>query len=317
MTYDLSALQVYAVADRSGTVAQLTIDEPTPESIALGDTGTLNGFNDGTAVALPFTVCQINDANNFCITTILPSGAAGPQQQRWPQTGSIEWTAGANAGHSPQTEVIAQNAANAYLTEDGLFQYANSRGLSFPASPLDAVQQAIVLATDYLDQRYKYRGVKLLQFLTNPALDPNIAYVDPWLFPGGFGIGFGYGLLGFNPLVGSASYQRTQWPRAGVVDASGDTVYSIPLAIQQACASLALRLLDGTVTTLQPDYDSGVFATPGAIVSETTSQVGPITVRTAFDTKFGTGFMPEYPNVKRLLMSAGLLASGGGRSIVR
>jgi hypothetical protein len=35
------------------------------------------------------------------------------------------------------------------------------------------------------------------------------------------------------------------------------------------------------------------------------------------DTKFGTGFFPEFPQVKRILTSAGLLVAGGNRSIAR
>jgi hypothetical protein len=316
--YDLSTLQTACTQDRTGTCAQLTLAFAPENPVEIGDTGVYNGMNDGNAVALNFTVGALGlDENNFCITTQTPTGAAGNfLASRWPTTGYLVWETGANVGiGSPDPEVIAMNVANAYITPDFLAQYANSRGtFTYPSSPVDAVWQSIVVATDYLDQRYRYRGIKFFQWTTNPFFDPNIAFIDPWLgeydfFGGGPGSNFaGW----FTP---SATFQHTQWPRAGVTDSSGDQVYGVPLPVMQATAEVALRVLNGVVA--QPDYDATVFASPGAIISETVSEVGPIRVSQTMDTKFGTGFFPEFPQVKRMLTSAGLLVAGGNRSIVR
>ena len=53
----------------------------------------------------------------------------------------------------------AVNPANAYCTADFFMQYSLSRGYSFQTSPLDNIEAAIVQATDYLDQRYRFKGV--------------------------------------------------------------------------------------------------------------------------------------------------------------
>jgi hypothetical protein len=316
MTYDLSTLKVFAVQDRTGTVAQLTLDDAAPEPIEVGDTGVYYGYNDGKAVDLDFTVIQVNDQNNFCISTVLPSGAAGNfLASRWPRTGYVVWAAGANADiGSPDPDVAAMNVANAYITTDFLAQYAGSRNgalYSYPASPLDAVEQAIVNATDYLDQRYRYKGIKFFQWMGNP-FDPNLAFIDPWLEGYGFGYGTGTGLETW--VTPSASFQHTEWPRVGAVDYNGDQVFGVPLPLQQACAELALRVLGGTI--LQPDYDPTIFLN-GGILESTSQEVGPIRVSQTIDTKFGTGFFPEFPQVKRILSQAGLLFAGGGRQIIR
>ena len=309
--------QVFAVQDRSGTAAQLTLADMTPYPVEVHDTGTYTGLNwEGNPVTLAFTVGAVNDATNICVTSITPSGAAGNFiASSWPKTGDITWLTGENVGLSPaETEVVDMNVANAYCTADFLAKYNNSRGaFVYPASPVDQVWQAIVQATDYIDQRYRFKGIKLFQWLANPNLDPSIAFVDPWLGWDGF-LGGGPG----NDFIGlytpSSTFQHTEWPRAGCIDYNGDNVYGVPLAVQWAACELALRALNGVY--LQPDYDPTVV-TPGAVVASTTQQVGPIRTTTSYDTKLGLSFFPDYPHVRRILTKAGLLVNGGGRSLMR
>jgi hypothetical protein len=311
---------LFAVQDRSGTVAQLTTGG-TENPVEVNDTGMYNGLNwNGTAVSLAFTVCQVNDPYNFCISTVTPTGAPGAVlQSGWPKTGTLDWLSGANVGESPATEVVAVNPANAYCTADFFFQYSLSRGYTFPESPIDNIEAAIIQASDYLDQRYRFKGIKLLQFLSNGAFDPSIGFLDPWLANQGYlgGYGFGGGGPGTNFeawFTPSSTIQHSEWPRQGVTDYNGDNVYGVPLVVQQATCEGALRVLAGT--SLQPDYDPTIV-TAGGVVQSLSVEVGPIRKTTTYDTKLGLSFFPEIPHIRRMLSQAGLLLAGGGRTIIR
>ena len=306
---------LFAVQDRSGTVAQLTTAAGAQNPVEVNDTGTYNGNSwDGKPRSLEFTVCQVNDPYNFCISTVTPDGAPGTVlQSGWPSSGTIDWLTGANVGASPPTEVEAVNPANAYCTADFFMQYSLSRGYSFPTSPLDNIEAAIVQATDYLDQRYRFKGVKLLQFLSNPSFDPSIGFLDPWLATQGF-LGGGPGTNYESWFTSSSTVQHSEWPRQGVVDYNGDNVYGVPIVVKQAVCEGALRVLAGT--SLQPDYDPTVV-TAGAVVASLSVEVGPIRKTTSYDTKLGLSFFPSIPHIDRMLRSAGLLVGGGGRSLIR
>ena len=160
--------------------------------------------------------------------------------------------------------------------------------------------------------------MKLFQILSDPDFDPAIAFIDPWL--GSFGFAGGGGFLGGGPgtnFIGwftpSASFQHTQWPRQGAVDNNGDSVFGVPLAVQQATSEAALRVLNGT--PLQPDYDPTVV-TAGAVLAGFSQEVGPIKISKTFDTKLGLSFFPDIPHVTRILRNNGLLIAGGGRTLV-
>jgi hypothetical protein len=305
---------IFAVQDRTGTVAQLTTDG-TVAPVEVNDTGVYTGLNwNGKSVSLDFTVVAVNDPYNFCISTILPSGAAGNVlQSGWPDKGTIQWVTGGNIAESPtETVITARNSANAYCSVDFFFQYSLSRGYAFPQSPLDDVMAAIVQATDYIDQRYRFKGIKLLQFLSSGNLDPSIGFLDPWLGEMGY-LGGGPGTNYEAWFTPSATSQKTAWPRQGVVDYDGDNVFSIPLAVQQATCEAALRVLAGV--SLQPDYDKSVVSA-GGVVSSLSVEVGPIKKTTSYDTKLGLSFFPTVPHIDRILRNAGILLAGGGRSII-
>lgn len=306
--------QVFSIQDRTGTVVQVTLEDAPSEAVAVNDTGTYTGVQDwnGETVSFNFTVCQVLDTTQFSITTALPGGS-GPgniMQSGWPLTGNIKWLTGANALPSPADDsVVTQiDPANAYITTDFLAAYNNSRGtFIYSDSPILQVQQAIVQASEYLDQRYRFKGVKFLQFLDTNIFDPNLPFLDPWFSP------FGYSAA-TNLFTPSFTDQWTEWPRQGCVDFNGDSVYGVPLVIQRATAELALRALNGVM--LQPDYDPNVV-TAGAIVSSLSQQVGPLKTTTTYDTKLGIGFFPDFPHVTRMLTKAGLLVASGGMSLIR
>jgi hypothetical protein len=296
---------VFAVQNDTGTVALLTIQDHTAQPIAVGDTGTYSGLAfdgsvDGTAVELPFIVSDVPGPNQFAVMTFNTS------LSDWPLGGTITWSTGANV--TGTSTVIDMDGANAYIDPNFLDKYASSRGnFIYANSPVEQVQQAIVQATDYIDQRYRFKGVKLIQAIGNTSiLNLDIGFIMPWMTPQIFGQ--------VPYLTPATSSQPTEWPRQGVVDYGGDTINGIPKAIKQACAELALRALNGVV--LQPDYDPNVIA-GGAVVASYSVEVGPIKETTSYDTKLGLGFFASFPQVDRLLARSGLLVAGGGRTVIR
>lgn len=302
--------RIFCVQDRTGTSIQVALDGAPGAGVQVGDTGTYAGdaftMSDDTTTetSIPFTVNALNDDNDFCIFTKVTT-------QLWPSEGTITWSTGANT--DDESTVVAIYPANAYITQNYLLTYLMTRGMVFTGSNTDAqMQGAIVQATDYIDQKYKFKGAKLSQYLTNPQIFGEFLSfaIDPFIM---WDLGFGYG-GGVMRRMSSITQQRTEWPRAGAVDANGDIVYDIAPAVQRACAEVAWRALNGTV--LQPDYDPTI-ARQGAVIQSLTENVGPLQTTTVYDTKFGLGFFPDFPQVKRILQSSGLLVASGGRSVIR
>ena len=214
---------VFCVQDETGTVAMLSLAVAPPQPVAVGDTGTYNGVAnvgaiDGgtipTDLDLPFTVGQVLDQQHIGVTT------RNSFLADWSVNGTVTWLTGANATSSPNTsEVEDITGANAYLKVSDFQAYHDARGNLYAASPETAIQAAIVKATDYIDQRYRFKGVRLLQVLGNPGLSLDIGFIMPWMYPTYFGQ---------TPFMTPASSsQSTQWPRQGVIDATGGARRSI------------------------------------------------------------------------------------------
>ncbi len=300
---------IFSVQDETGTVTQVTIaPSPSPaQHISVGDTGTYAGIpDDGTASfqtpvfqSLQFTVIYVIDDEHFSVSTINANMAD------WPAFGTITWETGANA--TDTSTVVEIDGANAYIDETEFTKYHLARGNAVPVgATLASIRAAIVQGTDYLDQKYRFNGVKRLQTIGVALMDANATFLEAWLTP--------YALNGVSYLTPTTSKQSTEWPRQGVVDYNGDTVNGIPKAVKAACAELAIRVLNGTV--LQPDYDPNLVGA-GGVVSSVTKKVGPLETVTSYDTKLGLGFFASFPIVDRMLAKAGLLNSGGGRTVIR
>jgi hypothetical protein len=300
-------MTVFSVQDETGTVAQLTLlASPVPAvPVAVGDVGIYDGIPDDgvttlpSALALLFTVVQVLDPTHFSVNTRLANMAD------WPANGTITWQTGGNA--TATSTVTSIDGANAYISIDEFNSYHNSRGTNVATSPEDAaLQAAIVRATDYLDQKYTFAGVKLLQSIGNAAIDANATLLESWLTP--------YVVNTVSLLTPTTSTQSTEFPRQGVTDLNGNTVNGIPKQIKQACAELALRVLNGVV--LQPDYDPGLVGA-GGIVQSVTKKIGPLETAITYDTKSGLGFFASFPQIDRMLSRGGLLKASGGRSVIR
>jgi hypothetical protein len=300
---------IFSVQDETGTVTQLTLSPSPSLVISVGDTGIYEGLpDDGTATfqtpvfqSLPFSVSQVLDSQHFSISTVNANGAD------WPAGGTITWTTGDNTG---QTSVVIDiDPANAYISVADFNKYHVSRGNTTGNQSSVDIRAAIVKATDYLDQKYRYSGIKLLQSFgdaNNAFGNARGSFLVSWLTP------YALDTISFNTM--STSKQGTEWPRQGVTDFNGDTVNGIPKQIKAACSELALRVLNGT--NLQPDYDPGLVGA-GGVVSSITKKVGPLETVTSYDTKVGLGFFASFPQIDRMLNRAGLLSSSGGRTVIR
>ena len=181
---------LFCLQDQTGTAALITLSAPTPHAIAVGDTGLYNGVAnvgaiDGgtipTTLDLPFTVGQVLDTSHFGVTTVNSNLAD------WPQDGTITWLTGANSTSPNTSTALSIVGANAYINAAYCEAYHDTRGHLYPASPVSAIEAAIVNATDYIDQRYRFKGVKLLQTLGNPGLSLDIGFIMPWMYPTYFG----------------------------------------------------------------------------------------------------------------------------------
>lgn len=298
---------IFSVQDETGTVTQLTLLASPSLNVSVGDTGVYAGVpDDGTlGVNTPvfnslfFMVSQVVDNEHFSVSTINANMAD------WPADGVITWQTGANAlGTSTVVEI---DGANAYISADEFAKYHISRGNAVPDGATDAaIRAAIVQATDYLDQKYRFSGIKKLQAVGSAVLDSNSTFLESWLTP--------YSLVGVSYLTPTTSSQTTEFPRQGVVDYNGDTVNGIPKAVKGACAELAIRVLNGTL--LQPDFDPNLVGN-GGVASSITKKIGPMETVISYDTRQGLGFFASFPQVDRMLSKAGLLNSGGSRTVIR
>jgi hypothetical protein len=297
---------VFSVQDETGTVAQLTLSAAPAQPVALGDAGIYAGIpDDGTEgfapavfASLPFTVGQVLNTTQFSVTT------KNANMADWPANGLITWMTGANAAAT--STVTSIDGANAYVDPVFYKVYHQSRGNAIGTPTAALIQAAIVQGTDYLDQKYRFSGVKLLQRLGSSIIDANAVFLESWLTP--------YALNGQSYMVPSTTSQSTEWPRQGVIDFNGNTINGIPKVIKEATAQLAFRVLNGVV--LQSDYDSKIVGN-GGVVSSITKKVGPLETVTSYDTKLGLGFFASFPQIDRMLSRAGLLNSGGGRTLIR
>jgi len=300
------ASSVFSVQDETGTVYQLTADVAPALPVAVGDTGNYVGQpDDGTdgftlpaSVTSGFQVTQVFTSTQFSIRTLIQSGAD------WPRSGTVTWLTGANA--TVNTTIVEIDPANAYIDTVFYKKYFASRGIDTGTPTKAALCGAIVTATDYLNQKYRYRGIKLVQRVGQDFSDANAVFLEPWLTP--------YALNGLAILTPSTTPQATEFPRQGVVDNNGDTVNGIPLVLKMACAELSFRVLNGV--KLQADFDTSLGG-QGGVVSSITEEIGPIKTTTAYDTKLGLGFFASFPQIDRMLSKAGLLVSNSGRTVMR
>lgn len=132
--------------------------------------------------------------------------------------------------------------ANAYISVSFYKGYQGDRGVDTALFATSAIQQAIIIATDYIDNRFRYVG-----FRRNDRTD-----------------------------------QTTEWPRLDAIDRDERLLNGIPLVVQQACAEYTLfQLTNGPLfTTITNDATGRAvkrsFAKVDVIEEETEYFQGPV-----------------------------------------
>lgn len=103
------------------------------------------------------------------------------------------------------------------------------------------------------------------------------------------------------------SRQPTKWPRWGVDDASGDRVSGVPKEIKEATCEAAMRKLSGVSLLPDPTHNP-----TGQNVESKSVRVGPITESYTYSIAPGTGGvkLPDFPAIRMLLTTSGLITSG-------
>jgi len=100
--------------------------------------------------------------------------------------------------------------------------------------------------------------------------------------------------------------QALEFPRTGIY-IRGVAFSGMPIAIEEACAELAVRALS---KVLLPDPTVGTSAL-GA-VTERFIKAGPVEKRTKFDPNAKAINVPQFPSIKAILIKSGLLSNIDG-----
>lgn len=108
--------------------------------------------------------------------------------------------------------------ANAYVTVAYFKAYHDARGNDYSAASSDQlIEKAIIKATDYLDQRFRFRGQR----------------------------------------ANSQNTQATAWPRLDAVDDDDNWINGVPEAVKKACCEYALRAIAATLNPDPTSDDYG------------------------------------------------------------
>ena len=173
--------------------------------------------------------------------------------------------------------------ANAYCDVAFFKGHHDDRGVGYGSANDAAIERALILATDYVDMRWRtrFRGQR------------------------------------------KSSAQNTEWPRSEAFDDLGSTLEGIPRRLKQAVAEYALRALTTKLLVDAPRsvLPDGSVQAAGTVI-ETTSKVGPIEETVKYgDAIGGAGgtstvdglLLPAIPSAD-LMVETLLKGSGGQRS---
>jgi hypothetical protein len=153
-----------------------------------------------------------------------------------------------------QDDLGVTEEANAYITTEYMRQYHLDRGRDLTVSPIytdGELEVAIVIATDYIDTRWRKR------FAGTPLEAPD---------------------------------QTTEWPRTDLTDDYGYDIEGIPTNLKKACAEYALRAAaNGQLVSDGPTPIVGGEQQPMGEVLSTSVTVGPITDSKTF-AEYGGGY---------------------------
>jgi hypothetical protein len=194
---------------------------------------------------------------------------------------------------SVQSDDGTQADANAYIALAAFKSYHDARGNSYVGFTDDQMNAAIVRATDYVDARFTFRGIKLLAAQTTmwPRQAGDVNFI-PWQD------------LNFSGVSPYSYDIPTSF--VALVDLGGAKIVGIPLALKNATAEYAFRALS------IPLFQDAPAAEGGRIIDSETVKVDVIEQTISWAPSQGTGGfqMPAFPAADLMLARAGLITIG-------
>lgn len=196
---------------------------------------------------------------------------------------------------TPQDETGLVEGANAYITLAFFKSYHDDRGNDYSAYTDPNMNTAIVRATDYLDTRFRFRGIKLndADQTTEWPRRAGSAVTQPWLNV---------------DLITSPVLIVTAGATSDLIGPNGESLTGIPDALMKASAEYALRALASSLFQDAPAPSGGVA------VEEIEQTVDVISQRIKYanggQATTGGYVLPAYPLADTMLARAGLIETG-------
>lgn len=218
---------------------------------------------------------------NLLATAILP-GPDGNSIETTAASAHIAWGASTLTGGLD---------ANAYITVAFFKSYHTARGHSYAGKNDDQIASAIINATDYVDTRYRYIGIKLYANQTTEW--PRQAGADTssvW-----------WDMSFASPIV---TFDNTTDPVA-LRDSNNQEVVGIPTAVERATAEYAFRAL--TI----PLFQDAPAPSGGRQIKMKHVRVSVIQQTIEYEPgQAGAFALPVFPAADLILTRAGLVKSG-------
>lgn len=187
--------------------------------------------------------------------------------------------------------VVVQNddgdeaGANSYLSVADFKTYHGARGNDYSAYSDTLIGNALVRATDYIDARFRFRGVQILSTQTTqwPRQAGNLRLVM-W--------------IDITPTLISETGEF-------LLDANGFEIIGLPTALKNATAEYAFRALTILLFQDAPAPEGG------RLIDSITQTVDVITQSIKYTSpQSGAFVMPAFPAADLMLVRAGLVAAG-------
>lgn len=181
--------------------------------------------------------------------------------------------------------------ANAYIDVAAFKAYHDDRGNTYGTDDTK-IEQAIVKATDYLDSRFRFIGVKLASPQTTQ-----------WPRQAGTSVFLPWADINFVGPDVSFSGPTTV---VLLTDTQGNAITGIPQAVKDATAEYALRALTAVL------FQDAPAPVGGRMIASHKVTVDVISEETVYAPSQGTGQfqMPAYPAADMKLAAAGLIEIG-------
>lgn len=182
--------------------------------------------------------------------------------------------------------------ANSYIDLPAFKSYHDDRGNVYATFTDPQITSALIRATDYIDTRFRFRGVRLLSTQTTEwPRQAGAGIFVPW-----WDVNFVTPDVTFNGPTTIVFLS----------DASGNPILGIPQAVKDAQAEYALRALTS------PLFQDAPAAEGGRLINEEEVTVDVISHRVQYAPSQGTGQfqMPAFPAADMKLSRAGLIEIG-------